>query len=331
MKNIIKMCIISANKYEQKLIKNGDFIVKNENCNESDNSNNPIWLYLIFKLVENEWDNYRKIAYENADNQELFEYFDSIFNNDFREIVIEKGTKLYRARQIKSDNEVELGLNDLNFEKFRDYYEEFKKFNETNDNQMLNFGEILFFLNGIYYHDNKISEKIKDLLSQLKQLQFVGFKKNECGVPPRKFRNENRLSNKDDEYLYLSFDVHTALSEMRPTISQKYSIAECQTVSKLKILNLHDYSAYDVFSKISCLINKISQPNTDNDSSFYAITQKLSHYIRKKGFDGITYKSAIANKGINLLLFNADNVEFINSKIYQVKNVDVKYEKLFSI
>lgn len=72
MKNIIKKCIISANKYEQKLIKNGDFIVKNENCNESDNSNNPIWLYLIFKLVENEWDNYRKIAYENADNQELF-------------------------------------------------------------------------------------------------------------------------------------------------------------------------------------------------------------------------------------------------------------------
>lgn len=151
--------------------------MKNENCNERDNTNNPIWLYLIFKLVENEWDNYRKIAYENADNQELFEYFDSIFNNDFREIVIEKGTKLYRARQIKSNNEVELGLNDLNFEKFRDYYEEFKKFNDTNNNQMLNFGEILFFLNGINYHDNKISEKIKDLLSQLKQLQFVGFKK----------------------------------------------------------------------------------------------------------------------------------------------------------
>ena len=55
----------------------------------------------------------------------------------------------------------------------------------------------------------------------------------------------------------------------------------------------------------------------------------LDENIKEQKFDGIAYKSAMNNQGINLLLFNEKNVEFINSKIYKINNVNIQYDKIF--
>lgn len=293
------------------------------------NSDSPFWIFLIQKIIENEWINYRELAVNNSNDEKLFKYFDTIFKNNFAEIIINIDTKLYRARQIKTSNVQEIGLNDLDVSELNDLYEEFKKLNQINDKQIINFPEYLFFIYGMTYPNEEMFNKLKGVYKQLSNMDFIGYKSEGCGIPPKAFRNEYRLSNKDDEYLYLSFDIHTVLSEMRPSISQIYSIAECKVMKELKILNLYDYSVYDMFSQIPYLIIKISEPNTDNDSDFYKITQKLSHYIKEQKFDGIAYKSAMNNQGINLLLFNEKNVEFINSKIYKINNVNIQYDKIF--
>lgn len=293
------------------------------------NSDSPFWIFLLQKIIENEWINYRELAVNDSNDEKLFKYFDTIFKNNFVEIIINKDTKLYRARQVKTSNVQEIGLNDLDVSELNDLYEEFKKINQINGKQIINYPEYLFFVYGMTYPNEEMFNKLKGVYKQLSNMDFIGYKSEGCGIPPKAFRNEYRLSNKDDEYLYLSFDIHTVLSEMRPSISQIYSIAECKVMKELKILNLYDYSVYDMFSQIPYLINKISEPNTDNHSDFYKITQKLSHYIKEQKFDGIAYKSAMNNQGINLLLFNEKNVEFINSKIYKINNVNIQYDKIF--
>lgn len=130
----------------------------------------------------------------------------------------------------------------------------------------------------------------------------------------------------------MGYDIDTTLAEMKPIINQEYNVAECVTTKNLRIINLHNLNSSNqknLFSKFYVLSKKVSEPNTEpnpENEKFYKITQILSHYLKSKGFDGISYKSSSYENGINLVLFDANNVKFINSKIMRIKNVKVEFE-----
>lgn len=304
---------------------------------KNDRDDNLNEYYLFAKSIENEWNSHRELAVDDSNDEELYIYFNKIFCDGFCDHIINAGTKLYRARQIKSNNKEEIGLNDIRCKEKKVFSEEYDNLNEINSlnkRQILSFPEYLLYLTIIEPQNEKLLKKRKEFNAQISDIKFVGYKKEGCGIPPKEFRKDYRLSTSEDEFLYLSFDADTAISEMRPSRLQIYSIAECQVLNDLKVLNLYDSSKYEKnskigFSKLTYLLDKISEPNTDDNTAFYKITQKLSHYVKEKGFDGIAYKSSMRNKGINLMLFDSSNVEFINSNIYTIKKINIVSEKYF--
>lgn len=105
----------------------------------------------------------------------------------------------------------------------------------------------------------------------------------------------------------------------------------------MKIANLYkckDKHEENLFTQFYLISKKVSEPNTEpnpQNESFYKITQMLAHFIKSKGYDGISFKSSIIKNGINLVLFDANNVKFINSKIFVIKSVKIDFENYFDI
>jgi len=56
----------------------------------------------------------------------------------------------------------------------------------------------------------------------------------------------------------------------------------------------------------------------------YLPTQYLCEFIKSLGFDGVEYRSAMAEGGYNLAVFNDKNLECVTAKHYQVKGL--KYD-----
>ena len=52
----------------------------------------------------------------------------------------------------------------------------------------------------------------------------------------------------------------------------------------------------------------------------------LAHFLKSKGYDGISFGSSILENGVNLVLFDANKVKFVGSKIFRIKSVKVEFE-----
>ena len=147
--------------------------------------------------------------------------------------------------------------------------------------------------------------------------KVYGFPEKDSRVPPIAFRKPGRLNVEKDAYLYLAFDKDTAIHEMRPSIGQKYSIAEFRTNKELKFADLtrKQFEPVKENLSLSFIANKISEPNADNKDEFYHITQFMAHLLQKQGYDGIMYKSSLKKEENNILLFDESSVDFISSEI----------------
>ena len=304
----------------------------------------PGWIaltYLMLKSSEHEWDKMRDLASDECDEEIIKEYFLKLFNDDYNEEIIPINRSFFRARQIKKDNIKDLEINKLTSKTLEPLIKECEKINNSKIGIIVDFIDFLF-VKSIVNEDEreKNNRMIAKLMEQLDNTPFLGFAADKSGIPPLP-RQEGRLNSINDPYIYLSNDVNTAITEMRPIIGQEYSVAECKTLKELRVVNLHSYDTTDqkrMFSQLYVLIDKVSEPNTEPNSTtnennlkqkkhnFYKITQILAHFLEEKGYDGIIYKSSLFDRGINLVLFDAKNVKFIGSKIIKIKDVNVKYD-----
>lgn len=300
------------------------------------NSEELVSLLILFALDQKEkvkWDEYRSKAVELTDSaiKALDDYFEDMFKYNIPQYSLPPKTCLFRARQIKSNEfgQIEADIQSLNDEFLRIFLndEDFKKLDMPDS---LLTPEILAALKALGSEDWD-----KEQLNKLGKLNekysipnlFYGFSKSGCGVPPLKNRRDGRLNTKEDAYLYLTLDKDTAIYEMRPSISQSYSIATCVSNRELLLVDLRYKqveSTADNFT-VSSIVEKVSEPNTDNDSRFYHITQCLSHFLQRKGYHGIIYTSAIKQDGVNVMLFDEDNVTFTSSDIITINNITVNY------
>lgn len=304
------------------------------------NKENLFYTWILFAFVQSEkgkWNEYRDKALELDDSvvKELEDYFEKIFKDTIPQYALPIKTPLYRARQIKSYEWDQVGVNISRLEE--EYY---KMLLAESDIEIVNSPDSLISYQtaGLLkiLFQQKINEKQMDKLIEFNKRysepnNFYGFSKSDCGVPPEKFRHNGRLNTKTDAYLYLAFDKDTAIYEMRPSIGQSYSLATCKSNKDLLLVDLRsaqmitDYNYFLVYS----LAEKISDPNTDNDERFYHITQCLSHFLQNKKYDGIIYTSAINKAGINVMLFDEKDVDILSSEILSINNITINYTTQF--
>ena len=152
---------------------------------------------------------------------------------------------------------------------------------------------------------------------------------------------EGRANPKGIPYLYVSTDKETAMSEVRPWLDAIISIGQFKIEKDLKVLDFsvehgtdNNISLYFREPTVEEIIkavwrdidNAFSEPTQASDSkSDYAPTQIISEYVKSKGYDGIAYKSALA-EGHNLVLFDLDAAMVVKRTVYKASTIRFGFE-----
>jgi hypothetical protein len=159
--------------------------------------------------------------------------------------------------------------------------------------------------------------------------------------PLRYQASEGRCNPKGIPVLYCAQPRNTAVSEVRPWLGAQVSVARLRFRKSLRLVNCsknHGKRNSIIYllqepSQEICLEavwtdidNAFALPVTESDSTAeYAPTQILGELFRENGFDGIMFKSSVA-EGHNLALFDPDVAEVVNRQVVEVKKVLYKEE-----
>ena len=242
---------------------------------------------------------------------------------------ISKGDILYRARDYtKQDffkNDMVIALSEIMKDEFSNL--EFDATDIFNESAM-NIASI--YLCGDEEKRRRITEKIDNLLNNKKD--FYGFDKSNSDAPPNAYAKEGRANPKGISYLYTAKDIKTAILEMRPQMQKMYNIATIEIIRDAKIFDF-TYSPekikedeYSIVADLQRISEEFSKPNFGEQIE-YAPTQFLCEYIKRLGFDGIKFKSAVSATGTNVLLFDVDAktrvYDITGSKVYTVNTLDI--------
>lgn len=297
---------------------------------EDDNTQSWLSLMMMIKHFEIEWEKKREIASECDESAQktVYEYLKRVLGHSIPQYELSSGTQLYRARQIKKQQWHSLKCCEVYNDFYRMFLSEDDISNLNNTDVNFSYQSLLYAkIAGMKEFDDQLIEKINIFETNNSASDFYGFRAAECGVPPINFRSEQRLSTKEDAYLYLALDRETAIYEMRPFINQIFSIGVGQIKKKLILADLRGgYPEMDDNNAIFYILSqKISEPNTDKNAAFYKITQYMSHILCERGFDGILYQSALHKGHNNVLLFDENNIEFISSEVVQIDDVHIDF------
>ena len=154
---------------------------------------------------------------------------------------------------------------------------------------------------------------------------------NSLEAPPRK-ASAGRNNPEGVSYLYLSDDLETACSEIKESLGSVISIAEIRIKRNLKLFDFSKTTASSVpedgeldwaaiFHEIVRLYYRPIKEEKD-----YEATQKISKYIKNKGYDGIAYVSYFT-ASMNYTIFSTDhkNYELKSSRLIVVQESEQHY------
>ncbi len=153
---------------------------------------------------------------------------------------------------------------------------------------------------------------------------------------------EGRANSKGIPCLYVATNTETAMAEVRPWLGAILSVGKLTVVRNLKILDFsveHGQTNFKFFfeeptpekiikSVWSDIDNAFSEPTTSTDmKSEYAATQIISEFIKSKGYDGIAYKSSLAD-GHNICLFDLDSADVVSCSIYETTGIKFNFKHI---
>lgn len=169
---------------------------------------------------------------------------------------------------------------------------------------------------------------------KLENGKFVteGFNEKNSIECPIGIGNDGRNNVAGMSYLYVAQDVATACAEIKSTLRNLISVAEFEVKTPLKIIDfsnddkkftyeLNEEYQMSIGKFITLLMFQYCQPAVD--AMDYKMTQILSDYIRKMGFDGIMYRSFFTMNN-NYTIFNChkSKIAFMSSRIVSHQFVD---------
>lgn len=158
--------------------------------------------------------------------------------------------------------------------------------------------------------------------------------------PAQYIASEGRANPKGIPYLYLATDKETAMSEIRPWLGSNISVGQFKTVKVLRLIDcsVHHTKGIVFYFKEpedrekelavwADIDRAFSEPITLSDkSSDYVPTQIVAELFKSQGFDGVVYKSALAD-GFNLVLFDINVANVVNCFLYTVKEINFSFTK----
>jgi hypothetical protein len=162
--------------------------------------------------------------------------------------------------------------------------------------------------------------------------------------PPPHWRSvgqsrEGRTNPKGIPFLYTATNEHIAISEVKPSPGDFVTVAGVRTNKALRIVNVTSDG-----EKMSNIVY-LKEPEgaerelaiwRDIDRAFsatvarsvdradYASTQILAELFRKKGLDGIGYRSAFGT-GHNIALFDPGAADVVSCQLHAVIGSEVRY------
>jgi len=168
------------------------------------------------------------------------------------------------------------------------------------------------------------------------------YKISEMGAPPIDRNKPGRVNSKDEIVLYMSSKDKTAISEVRPWKGAAVAVAKMKlqkTITVIDLLKRHKIESpffedmLDWKLQINGLFFRfaedLSRPLMPSEQEIlYKATQNLSSLIKKAGYDGIVYPSAMG-KGYNLVTFDPNAAVPIDDvQYYRIEDIDYKFNKL---
>ena len=172
----------------------------------------------------------------------------------------------------------------------------------------------------------------------------VGFPESRMR-PVRNEAREGRANSAGIPVLYVASELNTAISEVRPWVGSRISVAMFRITRDLKAINLSvtfgkNLLNYLSFGQLSGdektdaqtksnvvwadIDNAFSRPvSLDEKSAEYVPTQILSELFLNSGYDAIAYRSQFGENGYNLAVFDIDDAEIVNCAPYEVSKIEV--------
>ncbi len=153
---------------------------------------------------------------------------------------------------------------------------------------------------------------------------------------------EGRVNPKGIPVLYLADDCNTALSEVRPWINEPISIAKFEAVRALRLADCskhgdesdvpadwYDCPPEKIADRVWMTIDRMfATPVTASDvTAEYAPTQVLAEAFRAESFDGVAYKSSLA-QGLNIALFDPSLAHCLEVRLTRTKRISYEFEDL---
>lgn len=186
-------------------------------------------------------------------------------------------------------------------------------------------GTILYRARGIDVEEYSKAENGLNIKIVNNEYVTEGFNEKNSIECPLGMGGVGRNNIAGTSYLYVAEDVATACAEIKSTIRSLISVAEFEVKSDLKIVNFSTddkkfaYKQNDEYQMslgrfITLLMMQYCQPVSNKDN--YRATQIVSDYIRKMGYDGISYRSFFTIKN-NYTIFNChkNKIAYKNSRI----------------
>ncbi len=162
--------------------------------------------------------------------------------------------------------------------------------------------------------------------------------------PLAEFAGDGRVNPKGIPYLYLASSLDTAIAEVRPWVGSYISLAQFVIRRELVVVDCsRDQRKFPfwlvngepkemppqereaaVWGDISYGFSRPVTP--DEPVTEYVPTQVLAEAFHSHGYDGIVYRSLLAD-GYNIALFDCGTAEVLNCGLYETRSMSFKSEQ----
>ncbi|MGD0617317.1 MAG: RES family NAD+ phosphorylase [Bryobacteraceae bacterium] len=170
-------------------------------------------------------------------------------------------------------------------------------------------------------------------------------------VPKAEHVGDGRVNPRRIPCLYLASTASAAISEMRPWIGSRITLALFQTVRECRLVDCardtkrnlwlepadpDGASEPDAATREKGVWGDIgfafSKPVTHDEPHLdYVPTQILAETFRHHGYDGIVYKTLLDEKGENVALFDPEAAKAISRCLYYLRAASLKSAKLETV
>ena len=166
----------------------------------------------------------------------------------------------------------------------------------------------------------------------------------EMGTPPKRLATHGRANPPGIPYLYLGSIPETAAAEVRPHTGEVACVAEFAIAEPLRAVDLRNprklvspflLSEASAIGQLRADIaflerlgDELTRPVLPRGAAIdYIPSQYLCEFIKKRGYDGVVYRSSVSS-GINLALFAPDRAVGGDITRYVVTRVSVEVEAI---